>query len=169
MLNDGRIALSCGLLALTVLAGGCQRGPTWGLAPVEGTITKNGRPLANIEVTFLADPDAGTEGPRTTGRTDETGHYRLRTTNGDEGAVIGKHRVLIFDVEASAKQAVRKLRGPLREEVARGAPEMAKYLEEQRKAAEDASRIPPRYADFKETPLRAEVHAGPQTLDFDLP
>ena len=84
-------------------------------------------------------------------------------------AVMGEHRVLVFDVKADAKQAVRKLRAPLREEVAHAAPEMAKYLEEQWKAAEEASRLPPRYDDFQERLLRAEVRSRPQTLDFDIP
>ena len=31
------------------------------------------------------------------GFTDESGHYRLRTDNGDDGAVVGKHRVCVVD------------------------------------------------------------------------
>ena len=38
-----RVVLLGGLLSLAAIAGGCQRGPTWNLAPVEGTV-----PIANI-------------------------------------------------------------------------------------------------------------------------
>jgi hypothetical protein len=49
-------------------------------------------------VTFWADREAGTQGPRTQAVTDDSGHYRLRTDNGDAGAVVGKHRVCILDL-----------------------------------------------------------------------
>src|SRR5262245_52264679 len=98
--NINRLILLGGLLALTAAVEGCQRGPTWNLAPVEGTLTKNGQPLPHMEVTFYPDLDAGVEGPRSTAVTDEAGHYRLRTHNGDEGAIVGKHRVVLRDLEA---------------------------------------------------------------------
>jgi hypothetical protein len=103
---------------------------------VEGTVTRAGRPLADIEVDFLADVEAGTQGPRARGMTDDAGHYRLRTDNGDDGGAVGKHRVCLVDPDASptAKR-----------------------------------RVPLRYEDFDKTPLRADVHPGPQTLDFDVP
>jgi prepilin-type N-terminal cleavage/methylation domain-containing protein len=82
------------------------------LTPVEGTVIKDGRPLRGIEVVFLADPDAGTQGPRAVSRTDEAGHYRLRTDNSDEGVVVGKHRVLLLDTEARKGQGRRPVYGP---------------------------------------------------------
>jgi hypothetical protein len=64
---------------LAVLASGCGRAEFM-FFPVEGTVTKGGRPLHNVEVVFLADPDSGTVGPRASGITDETGHYYELTT-----------------------------------------------------------------------------------------
>ena len=87
----------CGLLALTATAGGCQRGPTWNLAPVEGTVTKSGRPVAGIQVEFRADVESGTQGPRASGITDPAGHYELRTDTGGRGAVIGRYHVCLVD------------------------------------------------------------------------
>ena len=87
MFHSGRVVFFGGMLALAAATGGCQRGPTWDLSVVEGTVTKYGRPLANIEVVFLVD--AGTQGPRARGITDEAGHYRLRTDNVDDGTVVG--------------------------------------------------------------------------------
>ena len=49
-LRISHLALWCGLLALVAAGGGCQRGQTWNLVPVEGTITKDGRPLAGLRV-----------------------------------------------------------------------------------------------------------------------
>ena len=88
--------------ALAVTAAGCGRAE-FTFYPVEGTVTKGGRPLHNVKVVFLADPDVGTVGPRASGRTDESGHYRLRTDKGNEGAVAGRHRVLVLDNEVAEK------------------------------------------------------------------
>lgn len=134
-----RVVLLCGLLVLATAFGGCQSGPTWTLVPVEGTVTKGGRPLANVQVIFLADPDAGTVGPRASGTTDAAGHYRLRTDNGDEGAVAGQHRVRIVDWQTN--------------------PNMPAELR----------RVPPHYESFKETPLRAEVGSVPKVFDISIP
>jgi hypothetical protein len=134
-----RVALWCGLLALTATAGGCQRGNKWNLAPVEGTVTKDGHPLADIQVFFLADAEAGTQGPRARGITDESGHYQLRTDNGDDGAAVGWHHVCIVDPQAKPD------------------------------TPEEKRRIPSRYGRFSETPLRAQVGSEPLVFDIPIP
>jgi hypothetical protein len=164
-----RMMILGGLLALAAAAGGCQRGPTWNLAPVEGTVTKGGRPLRGIEVVFLADSDAGTLGPRATGRTDEAGHYRLRTDSGEDGVAAGKHRVVLFDLEAANKQLGRSFREKQRKEAARLSPEMAKRLEEELKKSADALRLPPSYGRINKTPLRAEVGHEPLMFNIIIP
>src|SRR5262245_27835102 len=90
-----RVVLLCGLLVPAAAGGGCQRGSMWNLAPVEGTVTKGGRPLADIRVVFWADVEAGTQGPGTFGVTDAAGHYTLRTHAGDAGAAVGRYRVCL--------------------------------------------------------------------------
>jgi hypothetical protein len=152
-----RVVLWCGLSALAVAAEGCQRGPTWDLTPVEGTVTKNGRPLPHVEVVFLTDLDAGTQGPKASSFTDEAGHYRLRTDNGDDGTVVGKHRVVILVPKV---QIGRAPRGPQPKEAAQLPPEDAKRPQEQQ--------VPPRYGRFNETPLRVEVYPGPQVIDLEV-
>ena len=146
--------------AVAVTVGGCRRGSTGNLAPVEGTVSKGGRPLRGIEVVFL--PDAGTAGPRAIGTTDEAGHYCLRTDQGDVGAVAGKYRVVLHDVEATTKQ----MRSRLRSQQKKG---MVESLEERLKTRAAAPRVPPRFGSFNETPLRAEVGPEPQPLNFDFP
>jgi hypothetical protein len=164
-----RVILFCGLLALAAEAAGCQRGLTWNRVPAEGTLTKDGRPLRGIQVVFLADADAGTQGPRAIGITDEAGHYRLRTDNGDEGAVVGKYRVLVLDVGAANKQRFHCFSEPQRKEATRLPPENAKRFAEQLKSAAEVSRVPPRYRHFHETPLHAEVGGEPLTFDIVIP
>jgi hypothetical protein len=152
---------------LTVLSSGCGRGEL-AFFPVEGTITKGGHPLSNIEVVFLADPDAGTVGPRASGRTDEFGHYRLRTDQGNDGAVAGGHLVLILDNEIAEKQADFLFRRQLPEERRRPSMDNAKRLQEELKSASAVSRVPPKYGHINETSLRVEVRPGPQVIDFDV-
>lgn len=163
--NINCLVLGCGLLALAAASAGCQRKSVWNLAPVEGTVTKNGRPLSGIQVVFMADINAGTQGPKTSGFTDDSGHYRLRTDNGDDGAVVGKQRVLIhgLDVRMKQKKGSRLGRSPKQ-----GKHPLPKELELLRELSKSAA-VPPRYGRFDQTPLRVEVHPGPQTLDFDIP
>jgi hypothetical protein len=161
MLRYGRVIFLCGLF--TLAAGGCQRGSEWNLASVEGTVTKGGRPLQGILVVFLPDADAGTTGPRSIDRTDKSGHYRLRTDKGEDGVVIGKHRVITLDPQAPKGGAMgATARSPQ-------LLERAKHLMDQQKTAGDALQVPSIYEQFNKTPLRAKVHSGPQTLNFDIP
>src|SRR5262249_31799767 len=123
----------------------------WNLAPVEGTVTKSGRPLAYIQVDFLADPDAGTQGPRASGITDESGHYALRTDAGDWGAAVGHYRVCLrvpLPAEGLTPQANQPQAG------------IAKL------PASEPVQLPPAYSSFAETPLRVEVQPGAKVIDL---
>ena len=88
-------------LGLIVAAGGCQHRPAFPYAPVEGTILKGGQPLAEVEVIFFGDPDAGTVGPRASGVTDKDGRYRLQgdvirsVPRNPDGAVVGFYYAVV--------------------------------------------------------------------------
>ncbi|OWK35657.1 hypothetical protein [Fimbriiglobus ruber] len=147
------ILFGAGLL----VAAGCeQKFPT---IPVEGTVTKNGKPQNDIEVVFLADPDSKTVGPRATGKTDAAGRYRLQIEGGSPGAVPGTHRVLVLDLNA-AKQMAPRGKGTMPV-----SPEQARRLEEE---ARKALRIPPNYGSINNTPLRATIGAQPVVFDIDI-
>ncbi len=150
--------------AFLVTTSGCE--PRFNFVSVTGTVTKGGRPLRGIEVVFLADPAASTVGPRATGATDEAGHYRLKTDKGDDGAVAGKHVVVLVDLEAARTQFLRSLRPS---QGARLSPEDAKRVAEELKVAEAAQRIPSIYATVNKTRLRAEVGSEPLVFDIKLP
>ncbi len=88
--------LLCVAFALATLTG-C--GGQLTTAPVSGTITLNGEPLADASVTFT--PAAtGIEAPASNGRTDAGGNFTLEVTaTGDRGAVLGKHVVTVARIE----------------------------------------------------------------------
>ncbi|MBN9119614.1 MAG: carboxypeptidase regulatory-like domain-containing protein [Planctomycetes bacterium] len=142
---------------LLVIACGCS-GPNITFAPVEGTVTRNGKPLPRAQVIFYADEESG--GPRATGLTDEAGKFRLATDDGKEGAPVGRHRVCVLDTNAAAERL-----GLL----AKHGPPDGAGKGVQPKAAGKSAPVPPEYGRPAETPLRAEVRPGPQTLNFQIP
>jgi hypothetical protein len=80
------------LSLMVVIIAGCDRGLV--LAPAEGPVTLDGKPVAQAGVLFA--PIEG--GPPATGATDAAGHFKLRTANRD-GAKVGEHRVTITKKE----------------------------------------------------------------------
>jgi hypothetical protein len=68
---------------------GCSRGPQ--LAPVNGRVALDGKPLASAEVKFQP-----AEGRSSHGITDANGHYELRYTRDQMGALVGPHTVRIL-------------------------------------------------------------------------
>ncbi len=140
-----------------VAAGGCERAVS--TVPVEGVVTRNGKPLSNIEVVFLADPDTKTVGPRATGKTDESGRYRLQLEGGGPGAVPGTHRVLVLDLK-SGKPTIGHGKGALP-----APPEHAKRSEVELKSS---PRVPANYSGINSTPLRATVGTDPLVFDIEL-
>jgi hypothetical protein len=167
MWSSSRVVLLCSLLALGAAAGGCRPGRTGNLALVEGTVIKDGRALRGIEVVFL--PDAGMGGPRAVSRTDEAGHYRLRTDNGEDGAVVGNYRVLVLAPEVVSRSSMERIfDGSQQKETRWLSPEMAQRLENQRNKMGNTPQVPPGYRLYNETPLRAEVQFGSQVINFEV-
>jgi len=91
----GRILLAAVPLAFVCVASGCGGGQGYKAAPVSGTVTIDGNPVAGIVVTFQPVGAGQTPGPGSTGKTDENGKFTLRFATQDRkpGAVVGKHRV----------------------------------------------------------------------------
>lgn len=76
--------LACALLTAFVGCGG------YNVAPVTGTVTFEGEPLADARVSF--HPEKGRPSHATT---DAQGHYELYYSETVKGAEVGEHRVKI--------------------------------------------------------------------------
>jgi hypothetical protein len=84
--------------AILVFCGcGDDRAP----AKVAGTITLDGKPVANATVTFA--PNDG--GRNSYGYTDSQGRYELRFTGQLKGAVVGTHRVIVQTGESEVSSS----------------------------------------------------------------
>jgi hypothetical protein len=140
-MSTRRVVLCCGLLAVL----GCGAEPPRG--EVEGVVRCNCKPLADVVVVFVPDADQGTRGARALAQTDAEGRYRLQGEDRRAGAAAGAHRVVIEDLAVYA--APRQPDGTL--------------------LRKPAPRFPPQYSDPLRTPLRKQVHPGPQVIDLDLP
>lgn len=94
------LRMVCVLLGLLLVAG-CG-GPDYELAPVSGRVTLDGKPIADVVVTFqpvASDRDNPNPGPGSTAKTDAQGRFTLRTIQPDEpGAVVGQHVVRLTTV-----------------------------------------------------------------------
>jgi hypothetical protein len=76
----------------------CGCGDGGGLAPVSGVVTLNGKPTAEIAVTFQPVAESSTKNPPPSsfGVTDKDGRYSLMVLEGDrKGASVGKNLVRI--------------------------------------------------------------------------
>lgn len=83
------------IAGLAAVLGCSAAGPD--IVPVSGTVTLNGKPLADATVAFspIAKPGEVNAGDGSAGKTDANGEYTLRTSRGVPGAQVGKHRVRI--------------------------------------------------------------------------
>lgn len=74
---------------------GCGDGSQVDTAPVAGTVTANGEPVAGGSLTFTpaADGDKILSGKPATAIVQEDGSYVLTTYEAGDGAVVGKHKV----------------------------------------------------------------------------
>jgi hypothetical protein len=81
------------ILFVTVFAiSGCSQNNRVKVIPVTGTITQNGKPLADVRIEF-SKTDTGA---MSFAETDAEGHFTLTHTHGKSGAEPGKYRVSIF-------------------------------------------------------------------------
>jgi hypothetical protein len=133
---------------LLALAVGC--GPTEPtLLPVAGRLARDGKPLGNVQIDFHPDPDAGTAGPSSAAVTAADGTFTLTCPGlgGRPGAVAGRHRVILTDLDRYGNVFVG--RGDYRTEGPRGP-----------KATPKLARFPARYSDLTNPALTHTVAAG---------
>lgn len=93
--------LLIGLLAAMVA--GCSQGP-YEVAPVSGVVTLNGEPLPDATVSFAPiGSEKDVVGPGSSGTTNESGEYELKTFKDETGAIVGMHTVRISTFKSKFK------------------------------------------------------------------
>lgn len=139
-----------GLGILTALSGCGRKGPP--LVPVQGTVLLNGQPLPKAVVKFLPQRDDTSEF-FSTAITDEKGQFTLTCAyNGQPGAVVGQHVVLITD--SPDPKELRQSRDPREHENYR---------------AKLGNRpIPPRYSSIQDSLLKIEIKEGQPEVKLEL-
>lgn len=144
------------LLALAAALSGCGGR---GMGQVKGKVSVGGQPINNGTIMFYP-----AEGPGAVGEIGQDGTYTLRTHKPGDGAVIGTHKVAIHatSVGPGTLEAPKSLDDELRDPAAGKAvrnlvPGKITWL------------VPEKYSTPNESPLTAEVKAGQNTIDFDIP
>jgi len=92
-------------LVLVGLAG-CGGGDSFEIAPVSGTVTLNGQPLADATIGFQPSGGEKEQGPGSSGKTDAQGRYTLTTNDGRRGATVGTHQVRISTLKMAENKDV---------------------------------------------------------------
>jgi hypothetical protein len=140
------IVFSC---VLSVVLSGC--GESINVLPATGTVTYQGKPVANASVTYMPD---GTPGAAMgIGTTDAAGKYEIRT-KGKPGATPGKNLVSISKQGATGMPA-----NPTPEDMQKMA---------QKGRPEVKSEIPMKYGNPTQSGLTADVQSGKSVFDFEL-
>lgn len=146
-------SLSLGIALFAVVCMGCGAGVK--IAPVRGRITINGRPVTEGQITFY--PVAGNMAYGSIGA---DGEYRLTTFDNGDGALVGKHQVVILATKITGPPSPATLEEELRIGGGGGTlPADSGGLE---------WIVPEKYSDRSQTPLTAEVKPGSNTIDFSL-
>ena len=103
--QHGLLAHVAGTMLLLCLMAGCGK-QAYETVPVSGRVTLDGKPLANVGITFVplaVDKEKPNVGPGSLGKTDAEGNFRLHTTAGDDGAVPTEHIVRMSLAEPKSK------------------------------------------------------------------
>jgi hypothetical protein len=128
------VVLAASVLPLASCGGGGKK-----TAVVRGTLTYNGKPVPNGTISFIPE-----SGPTATGEIQSDGTYALTTYRKGDGAVLGKHKVIIVAMEDMSGK-LPEARNPLPPPI-----------------------VPVKYTSLATTDLRAEVKDQDNKIDFNL-
>jgi hypothetical protein len=157
-----RLARVLSILGVSFLLTGCGGSETVKGRPqvfaVNGKLTYKGQPVKNADVTFVCkDQDRSAFG-----RTNDQGEFQLTTFASNDGAVAGKHTVVVSKLEDTENKPVAPIESPdyippTPESVARAARSVKNSL-------------PKKYADAKSSDLIAVVSGdgGPNEMNLEL-
>ncbi|MEM6328965.1 MAG: carboxypeptidase regulatory-like domain-containing protein [Planctomycetota bacterium] len=93
-----------------LLLAGCSQAP-YELAPVTGVLTIDGKPFAAGKVMFSPTAKGGSiEGGKAAfGLLDDQGRFSLSTYREGDGAVVGKHWVMLYSLDDRRTDADRRV------------------------------------------------------------
>jgi hypothetical protein len=137
----GALAASLTIVALA----GCGRAP-YEVAEVDGVLRIGDKPGYKVYIEFIPDVNTEASPPASMAETDAEGHFTLqlhdrRGGSTQPGAVVGRHRVVLRDLQ----------------------------LAESATGAGVPVRLSPDYALVGTTPLTQDVTEGKQTIEIQVP
>ncbi|HEX5270269.1 MAG TPA: hypothetical protein VFW33_07280 [Gemmataceae bacterium] len=131
------------MILLALAAAGCSGRGLVFTETVEGTLTLDGAPVPDALVQFVPDLPDGTTAPSSGGTTDAKGFFRLtRSDNQKAGALVGRHKVVVFPGRAAADR--------------------------DNSAGATPSPVPAVYMNASKTPLTVEVTRDKQTYNVTM-
>ncbi len=137
---------------------GCSRSSRPPTYRVTGTVTLQGKPVADAVITFVPTG----EGEAASAITDANGHYALTTWEAGDGARPGEYRVKVSKQEQQAVDPSKMVQNLSYEE------EQKIYVES-KKAPPPAKRlIPSKYEDDQTSGLTHTVDKKPTTFDIKI-
>jgi len=82
------------VLCSALMVGCTEAGPSFKLVPVKGTVTLDGKPLADAQVQFFRQGDAPPGYPGTGAKTNAEGKYEAMT-GANKGAIPGTYKITV--------------------------------------------------------------------------
>lgn len=157
-------------LVAIVFAMGCEPGKP-GPVPVSGKVLIDGKPAANVIVTFM---DAKDITKNATGKTGEDGTYQLTTDKKGDGARPGDYKITFQDGELQEESPQMTSTGTKGPDISN--PDYIKQMEKVMNANKDPNapkevkegRIPIKYAGVDTTPYTKKVEPPKGDFDFEL-
>ena len=119
------------LISIIVISiSGCS-GKEYSLAPVSGTVTHEGKPVAKLGIYFSPEPvgENYAVGPYSKGVTDSDGKFTIKTRYDEKGGVVGKH-TLTFEYTDISETAMSELQEALNDAKDSGSGEEVKETNE---------------------------------------
>jgi hypothetical protein len=135
------------LALISVSVAGCNSasGTNWDVVPVSGTVTLDGQPLADAQVSLI--PETRQDGyPGAAAKTDSAGKFTLISGN-QQGAMPGKYKVIV-------SKLTMKDGSPL--------VDQGEGMDVDQLIAQGLTReaVPPQYSDPSQTTLAMDVVSG---------
>jgi hypothetical protein len=134
-----------GLLMTVATAAGCGSSSV-PFGQVDGRVTMEGQPVQDVVVVFVPQANGAGAAARSFGQPDQAGRFQLKTEQGQVGAVVGEHVVILEDL--GPYSAPRTEDGTL----------LKPYV----------PRFPATYSDPVRSPWKVRVAAGSQSIELEV-